>query len=547
MSRKVRDFLNRREPGARWLLMLLAALLVVELILLWATQNLESSGISPLQFIPPAAAAAALALQRWWSLPASPAFPYPKWDIPPATKRWVWMMAGAIALLAAWPRSARLNHGFNDEEVSTLQRTAFVEKKLDGSSRYSLNQTAAHATVRLSGGMPRSERIARTVPWIAGLLTIGIVVLLGAQLGSPRAGITAGLILALHPQHVQWSSQVSDVTLQQCGVCLYLLLLVNALRTNGWHWWFTAAFAMIPFLAGKPITGMTLAAVSVIAGAVAWKCSAAGREEKLAACLRPLAALAIACCFWMWPCDLLLPGLSLSPPFSETWLQLTTGGESNLSARVFAFGIYPILVAAGLYFMLKQDWRARTAGILILLTLPFMLVSGKTIAAVLLPLALTWSGTGLARLTPRFVHAPVIIAVLCVFVMSNRLHYVMATPENPAREAAMTAREKAGTVTAAAFRSGGEALQFYDKSVRIVETPEELKKLTDAAFDADTPLLVYVNRTGTRDTILSEVESGDCFQFRGEFSAANPENTVRLYEYRPVEQIIRLNIPKKEK
>ena len=111
----------------------------------------------------------------------------------------------------------------------------------------------------------------------------------------------------------------------------------------------------------------------------------------------------------------------------------------------------------------------------------------------------------------------------------------------------MTAREKAGTVTAAAFRSGGEALQFYDKSVRIVETPEELKKLTDAAFDADTPLLVYVNRTGTRDTILSEVESGDCFQFRGEFSAANPENTVRLYEYRPVEQIIRLNIPKKEK
>jgi Dolichyl-phosphate-mannose-protein mannosyltransferase len=543
IHRAIRDFFNRREPGARWMLLLIAALLVVEWLVLACAPRSRSS-----HWIPVLAAGLALLSQRRWTLPAAPAFPETQYSISPAARRWVWMMAGAITLLAAWPRSARLNHGYTEFEASVLRQTPVQELKLSEDNWFYQERTAAHTAVQVSGGMPGSERAARTIPWIAGLLTIGMVVLLGAQLGNPRAGIAAGLLLSLHPRHVQWSSEISDVTLQQFSLCLFLLLLIQALRTNRWRWWIGASLGLTPFFAGHFKAGIATAGISFISAVVVWKYSAAGKEEKLSTGLRALLVPAVASCVWLLPRGYAWSNFSSPQPYSEAWLQLITGGETNLSARIFAYGLAPLLLAGGLYFMLRQDWRTRIAGSVLLLSLPLLRPDVLPHTFVLLPLALAWCGVGLARLVPRFVHAPVIIAVLCVFVTSNRLHRVMGTPENPMREAIRSARSENGATTVAlGANNENDATLHYDQGVHLVTRLAEMNKLTDAAFETDTPLFVYLPQQSRHQEVLRDVADGGRFQLLREFPALNPAHSIRLYEYHPHEQIIHLNIKREKK
>ena len=72
-----RDFLNRREPGARWMLLFLVLLATGEAVLLfshpggWGHGNAKSNLIPLL--IPLVVTLVALLTSRWWSLPSSPA------------------------------------------------------------------------------------------------------------------------------------------------------------------------------------------------------------------------------------------------------------------------------------------------------------------------------------------------------------------------------------------------------------------------------------------------------------------------------------------
>ena len=141
-----------------------------------------------------------------------------------------------------------------------------------GGNRLVLDHVAAQIAGNFLGQNPRlneslNPRTARAIPWTAGVLSAGLVVLLSAALGSPRAGLAAGLIMAMHPQHVQWSSEISDAALSQFFFGTVLLCLLNAMRTNAWRWWTALGLGLTTLSFGHPIVIMAVFLLNGLAAA----------------------------------------------------------------------------------------------------------------------------------------------------------------------------------------------------------------------------------------------------------------------------------------
>ncbi len=507
------------------------------------------------------AALVGLGLVKWWSRPHTAV--YPQLAPPSSTAvRWTWLFAIAATLLAVWPRYPRLDHSLWNDELMHLryyvlgdhvphpdgslhldsvsfQESVFYNRKGNNHHWSAQEVRAGHL---LSGhqwkaGEGFSERSLRSAPFLSGLLTVGILVLLGAAMGSPRAGLAAGMILALHPWHVRWSVEIRGYSTMLLAIAAALLCLIRALETNRWRWWLGFSAAQAVFLlcfAGSVYVAAAqhlIAMFCILASGAAWTIRASS-----------LSRLVLAGILALIPTALILgPSVpQIAAYLKEThsyaelnvawlndlWAHLTTGlrrtGDApGLSAGVglnnlidaapwrgwMILGVLPVLTLLGLFFLLRQDWRTRlVAGSLLLAGILALahnalaknaFVTWYLIYLVLLfALALAWAGHGLHTRFPKLpAAAPLFLAVFFSLTTRPALHKITTVPRQPVREVVAAMRGTApalgpaeASILTASYGDGARQMLPYDPRLQILKSTADLEALVHLAITTGQPL-----------------------------------------------------------
>lgn len=555
----------------------------------------------------------ALVFQSWWSRPRTAVFP----DFQPPsakTRKLVWLFAFAAMAIGFMPRWQRLSHSlWNDEEMHlrnyvwgeygpqsdgslkfdpvTWREALFYNKKgnnhLWSSIEGRLGQWASGND--WSGTSTFSERGLRLLPWTSGILTIGVVVLLGAALGSPRSGLAAGLILALHPWHVRWSVELRGYSTMLLAITAGLYFLLRALQTNRWRWWIAYSATQALFLLCFAGSVYVAAAQNVVALMIVWR---SGAPVSVRSCG---AARVVVCgIFSLIPVALLMgPSVpqiaaylktshgyaSIGPEwFVDFWSHLVTGvrrqgdspatnagiGLNDLMASQpwrgwVVLGLMPAVVLAGLYFLLRQDWRTRLcAGTLLVAGALSLAHNASSHTAFvtwyllfLLPLfvlAVAWAGKGFMSLnTKALASLPLLLAALCSVVSLPALQKVVRVPRQPIREVVAAMRGGVSPaltnadprVLSASFGDGARQMLSYDPRLHILKSPAELSALMAQAETEGRPLfLTFRDREGMmveEPELFAAVTGNPQWQRLADVQGMEAMFSYEVYRYAPQE------------
>ena len=584
------QFRDSRDPASFRILLLLAALAIgLGLYLITGPKPWDNSIVKRLaagrdlkldQFIQIGVwwgAAAGLvgallgvATLRLWSRPHIGVYP----DLcPPSRKaiRWTWLLVLAATLLAIAPRVARLDHSlWNDEEMHlryyvvgdyeptadgslafdpvTLKESVFFNKKGNNHFWSSFEVRAGHflSGHDWSSGSGFSEAGLRAAPFVSALLTVAALVLLGAALGSARAGLAAGIILALHPWHVRWSVEIRGYSTMLLAITAGLFCMVRALQTNRWRWWLGVSLTQAVFLLCFPGSAYVAVALNIVAGLcivssrTAWAIRWSSVFRLIVAGILALIPVALI----IGPsvpqiAAYLAQDHEYAPInaawFTDLWAHLVTGlrhtgdapghsaglGVNDLTAAApwrswVIFGIIPVLSLTGLFFLFRQDWRTRlVAGTLLLagiLALAHNSLSGNAFVTwyllYLIPLfalALAWAGQGLRSLNPAIpASLPLFIAVIFCLATAPALHKITAVPRQPIREVVNAMRGVSPAlnnanprILTASFGDGARQMISYDPRLHVLKSPADLATLTNLAASTQRPLfLCFRDREG---------------------------------------------------
>jgi len=574
-----RDFLNRREPSALRVLCLLV-LLAAGLLCWCIVWDFPVRGLVSLLLT-----LAIIALNPFWSLPSAPAYSDPKWELPAIARRRTWLLAALVTILAIWPRSICMTHSLTNEEALLIGSATVIQghgetrivpptefeipagygdpapsgdgwwARIEPRIGYLLDAAIRKSTYKEAA----FEGPGHLLPWISGVLTTGLLVLLGAALGSLRAGLAAGLILAMHPQHVHWSATVGGASTMLFCLTAALLCLLKALRTNQWCWWLAIAVAQTVARLSHQAALPAIAALNLLSAGVILYSPAPWRDRRshlLRLCLTLVMTavpLTLLYSFTLWP----QPAANLE----SLWKMVVGGDATGVTypawwRDIVSWGLLPLGCAAGVFLMLRQDWRTKlTAAALLAAIGVAFAVSGEgaaMLAVILLPLTLGWAGNGISSAFPRnrrMVHAPLILAAVFVMATAPVLQRTMALPRQPVRDAFKAANAADNALT---FTFGGDAVaaNVYGGG-NSKASLSDLSHYVDIAFEKDHPLFVYHSIRDGKDhrnaEIIQELETSGRFHLIQEFPAFDPARSYRLYKYQPREQIIRLNVkPEKE-
>ena len=93
-----------------------------------------------------------------------------------------------------------------------------------------------------------SETALRMPAFIAGLLTLVMVFLLGREMGAPLTGLAAAFLLAAHPWHVRYAVEAKGYSMMLFFVCVNLYALHRALKSNDRAWWLVFAGSEAAYL-----------------------------------------------------------------------------------------------------------------------------------------------------------------------------------------------------------------------------------------------------------------------------------------------------------
>lgn len=504
-----------------------------------------------------------LATSRWWGRPQSGVHP----DLsPPGAKavKWTLIFALAAMALAVWPRMARLNHSlWNDEEYhlrtyvlgdwepkgdGTLELDAVTWKEAIFGNEKGNNHIWASVESRLghrlsghdwSKDTTFSEAGLRALPFLSGILTVGVVVLLGAAFGSPRAGLAAGLILALHPWHVRWSVEIRGYSTMLLAITAGLFCLLRAFQTNRWRWWLGFALAQAMTLLCFAGSVYVVAAQNLVAFSLIALSGAAGPVR-----LGNAARLLVAGILSFIPIALIMGPhvpqiaqyLKSSHEYAEIgrgwfidlWSHLTTGlrptGDPadtslGLSAaelmqappwrRWMLNGVIPLLLLLGIFQMARQDWRTRLVGATILLAGLFAVVHNSFSGSAFLTwyviylvplfaLVLAQGALQVGKLRPRTLDSlPLVVAAGFSVVTAPALARIMQVPRQPIRETVAAMRgmspalqEADARVLTASFGDGARQMLSYDPRLKVLKTPDDLRALIQQASDGQNPLFL---------------------------------------------------------
>lgn len=511
-------------------------------------------------------------------------WPEQRWAPPAGTQRWIMLASVVVAILAMWPRSALLEQSLTEPEVRQLQ-TLEEYRATTGQMLSRLSIPAAGPVqlelARALGGklVPGStdtglpnERLLRTPAWIAGILSTILIALLGTAMGSPRSGLAAGLLLSMHPEHVRWSATAGSSATGLLFLLAVLLCLISWLRSGRFGWWLGLTAAQ----AGALLSGHAeLLAVNAVAGVLLWLGPGTPRERTtrmlhLAAALTAALGTLLFSAFTIFASG--GPPASLADTFSRwftglPWrLEGITDQATSLTALaggtpwrgMLLYALLPVCIAAGLYFMVVQDWRTRFVSLSLLVTI--LLPSGAALAGdhreapALLLMALTpvWAGAGLMRRFPRnrrLLFAPLVAGVLYVMATSPVLQRLMRIPRQPVEQVIKTAHPddaRDPKILTATFGPSSSTARLYDPAVQLPANTAALDALVDEALKTDHSLLVYYRPAdvGTPEWagMQEEIERSGRFRPVRQVSAFDPRESYRLYRYDLREQIIRMNL-----
>src|SRR6266542_36736 len=243
------------------------------------------------------------------------------------------------------------------------------------------------------------ERVAAIIPVAIGVVTIPVVAALAAALFGGAPWLLAGLLLAMLPVHLMFSSigRADQHVAELLLFCCVLLAFVASWRAQrrAMRWACSAALGVIIALAFWNWLGSALYFVPLVAFMAAWHALAprgdalARRIESTIALGSAAGAAALAFSVWAW-----------APPGALRWMSLcgVTGFHALLTADVAAF--------AGLLWLThRRPGPGRASGRVLEIA-----AAGSTSAALLLLLfpgarqPIVHGLTALAAANPWYVH-----------------------------------------------------------------------------------------------------------------------------------------------
>lgn len=366
-----------------------------------------------------------------------------------------WVPLAAIACLAL---ALRL-YGLGDkpfwlDELASLHRATISPHDLVAQSLQSKHYPSYFLLLWLVAKLGVSQFLLRLPSAVFGAVNAALVAAMGREAAGPRAGIAAGLLMALSPFDVQYGQEARSYTLVACLILVALLGLLCLARDPG-----SAALplrsAQAPRLAWLCYGAGTASALCVLNVAVPWLLAAnlgalaiarnAGAARR--AFLRNWAIVqgGVLAVWLPWIVAVyvaskgtVLRGENWAPPESlaTIWSILAPVYFHRISAFI-TFDLEPAaipglsLVIAAL--ALCGVWRLRHARgvfaviVCAVLVLPLLLLSVSLAAPVLAPRYFTWgagpffvlAGAGLAGLRGwRFAGSAAVLGALCLINLS---------------------------------------------------------------------------------------------------------------------------------
>ncbi len=95
-------------------------------------------------------------------------------------------------------------------------------------------------------GLPFREDVVRIPSFIFGILSVGALSLLLWRLGYRARGVIAAFLLALHPWHVRYASELRAYSMMLFFLPMCYVALIEALNSGRWRWWI--AYAALLFI-----------------------------------------------------------------------------------------------------------------------------------------------------------------------------------------------------------------------------------------------------------------------------------------------------------
>ena len=260
------------------------------------------------------------ATSRWWLFTPNP----DKAEAPPTWNRpglWAWILAAAIMLLALGLRVPRLDNSLYNDEAYCYQRhlsgtwknnelkseplrfrrtpwdeTWFRNESGNNSQIFSVLARSCLEKWKEWGWAEKgtvAEVPVRLPPLAAGVLTLGLLGLLGWRWRGTQGMLWAMLASALHGWMVRFQSEARGYSLMLLGVALIYLGLDYALRQGRWRDWMLFGAGVLlcawAFL-GAVYFLVALFAVVVVLQVARWKQAQVDAHQ----IVRPLIAGAIA-------------------------------------------------------------------------------------------------------------------------------------------------------------------------------------------------------------------------------------------------------------
>ncbi len=362
-----------------------------------------------------------------------------------------WLGAALVTLIGF---AARLNaisaKPFWMDEVTTLDRSALP---LRGLLQSSLQNHHLPTYFLLAGAVEHlgnSELWLRLPSVFCGGLCCGLVALITRRLGGSKAGLLAGLLMALSPLQVQYGQEARSYTLVTALILLALLGLVGLalhperaalpLRTPGAprRDWGLLLFGTAAALNTLSVALFWWLAVNLAAVAIAWRMGSRHDPECRARrhvfrrnWLTAQAIVAASCLPWFVAmyCSVrghdMRAGLDWVPPVSAKRIWSAVAAvyllrDSSLISGRLLYGMVPLvgpllevlaalLAGCGVAFLALRRPAGLAPIMLAVLTLPLALLAFSSVQPMWMPRYILWSGApffilaglGLAALPAR--------------------------------------------------------------------------------------------------------------------------------------------------
>jgi hypothetical protein len=276
---------------------------------------------------------------KWW-LRNSTSPPERSWLPTPTKPRWFWPLVIIAMALSAFFGTKRIAFSLWDDEDSSLRRVIHGEYRahLDGTTKFkqrtwtdalwNYRKPANHQlqtilskasltvwqTIARPTGLTFSERAVRLPGYLAAILSVAAIAILLHRLGFARAAVVAAFLLALHPWHVRYATELRGYIFTLLFTPLTLYCLLQAIENGRWRWWLAFAASECALLYAYPGCLYILVAANAC-GLVALWARLDGAAERLTHLPRLFVSSLLAAMVYL---QLMLPCLPQLARYFET-------------------------------------------------------------------------------------------------------------------------------------------------------------------------------------------------------------------------------------